>query len=642
MELFIEQFHFLRPLWFISLLPALIIAFLLYRNQNQQGQWNRYLPAHLSAVLIEQGSIKQKTRTPLLLLLAWLFGIIALAGPTWQKIEQPLFKIKQANIIIVDMSLSMYATDMSPNRLTRAKYKLTDLLKQLGEGETGLIAFAGDAFVISPMTSDIANLLNLLPSLNPSIMPAFGSRPDLAIEKALELLAQSQYKAGQIYLLADDIAPSQSRSITTLLKNSDVELNIMAIGTGKGAPIKLPNEQLLKDDGGNIVIPQLPLTTMASLASTLDGRFAQISNDQSDIATLLPKLTADGEAKAVENQFGDRWQEVGPLLVLVLLPFVALSCRKGVLTTILASMLVVGTFMPPPLAAQEPKSSETSDTSTKPGSWWTDLWRTGDQQGYRSYQSGDHQQALAKFDEPKWRGASQYQAGQYQDALASFEQSDNSDALFNQGNALVQLAQYEEAIRRYEKALVSAKEKSAIEQNLTIAQQLLDQQKQQQKQQQGENSESDQQNKDQQQDSNQEQQSDQQGQQQDQQGQENQSANNKSEQSQPGQSSEQQQEDGKQSQGQQGKQQEDGNQEKPLTPEEQQEAQKQQQQQQQKAAQLNETFNKDNLSKEELAHLNQLVKKVNDDPSLLLKNKMAVEARKRQRQRTSNKEHKNW
>lgn len=639
MELLIEQFHFLRPMWFVALIPAVVLAILLHRYKNQAGQWYQYLPAHLSSVLIDQGDMRKKSRTAVLLLTGWVVAIFALAGPTWQKIEQPLFKMKQAHIVIVDMSLSMYSTDIAPNRLTRAKYKLTDLLKQLGEGETGLIAFAGDAFVISPMTADVANLLNLIPSLNPSIMPAFGSRPDLAVEKALELLKQSQYQSGQIYLFADDLEPSQAREITTLLKNTNVQLNIMAIGTTKGAPIKLPNDQLLKDQGGNIVIPQLPTATMANLSNSLGGKFVKISHDLSDINTLIPHVSNDGQTTEVDNQFGDRWHEAGPYLLLLLLPLLAFSLRKGMHIAILLCIVSLASVSPQSLHAQTNAASADVTTPVKTSSWWNDLWRTGDQQGHQAYLNGDHQQALTRFNDPKWRGASQYQSGQYQEALTSFEQHDDSDALFNQGNALVQLGQYQEAINRYQKALEQATDTTAIKKNIDIAEQLLEQQKEQQKKQGNDDSsqskDQEQQNSDSQQDQSQEQ--DQQGEQQDQQQQENQAANNKSDQSKPGESDEQQQQDAQQAQ--QGKDgEENQQQDKPLTEEQ----KKQQQEQQQKADKLNETFNKENLSKEQLAHLNQLVKKINDDPSLLLKNKMAVEARQRQRQRTSHKENKNW
>lgn len=629
MDLFLTQFHFVRPWWFVAIIPALLIAVSMHRLKNKEGQWYSHLPAHLAEILVVGGDQQQKSRRSLFVILAWLIGVTALAGPTWQKIELPLFKVKQAQVVILDMSLSMYATDIKPNRLTRARYKATDLLKQLGEGETGLVAFAGDAFVISPMTTDVSNLLNLLPSLNPSIMPALGSRPDLAVEKALELLRQAQYSNGQIYLIADDILASQSRAIKGLLANTNFNLNVLAVGTAKGAPITLPNDQLLKDDSGNIVIPSVPNASLASLASSLGGRYTPLTNNQSDIESLAKQRINEHQDKQATDNFGDRWHEFGPYLVLLLLPFVALSCRRGMLQSIAVMLVFASITLPNPALAAVA-------TPTTNNSWWTDMWVTKDKQGHQAFVNQNHEQALAKFEDPKWRAATQYALGQYQEALDIYQQFNDADSLYNQGNALTQLGQYEEAIARYQQALPLTTDGAKVENNLAIAQQLLAQSKQQQ-QGNDEQQQQDQQNKEQQEQSDQEKQDGQQGQQQNQDQQQDQSANNQSEQAKQSDSNESQEQAGKQSQKDKGTN--DSEEEKQaLTPEQ----QKEQQAQQEKAAQLNETFNKDNLTKEQLAHLNQLVNKINDDPSLLLKNKMAVEARKRQRSRLAQKEAKNW
>jgi len=640
MDIVFEQFHFIRPWWFIALLPTMLIAVLLHRHKKNNGQWNHYLPAHLAAVLVDQGDGQHKSRFALFIALGWIVCVLALAGPTWEKIDRPLFKVKQAHVVMVDMSLSMYATDIKPNRLTRAKYKLTDLIKQLGEGETALVAFAGDAFVISPMTSDVANLLNLLPSLNPSIMPQLGSRPDLAVERSIELLKQAQYSSGQLYLIADDLTSSQSRAITKALTNTNFELNIMAVGTDNGAPIKLPNEQLLKDDNGNIVIPQVPSALLANLASGLSGRFAPMSHDKRDITTLVTSHNTSTEQTLSTDQFGDRWQELGPYLLLILLPFVAFSCRKGMLQSVLLTGVFIASYQPLPSYAQE--ATAPSPDTTQQSTWWDNLWQTPNQQGIAASQANNHQQALTTLDDPKWRGASQYQLGQYQEALDSFEQSDDSKSLYNQGNALTQLGRYKEAINRYNKALIGADNTNDITQNISLASELLEQQKQQNKDQKGDNQQSDgddKQQDNQQQDGDGESGDDQQTPQ----DQQNESANNKSDDQQSSESQQQKKQDGEQS-SQESKQQNQES-EQPdgeKKPSEQEKNEQQQQQAQAQAAKLNETFDKDNLSKEQLAHLNQLVNKINDDPSLLLKNKMAVEARKRQRQRLVKKETKNW
>jgi len=658
MELFIAQFHFIRPWWFIALIPTLLLCYLSVVNQQRQGQWFDYLPSHLADLLVEQGAKQRSNRqASLLLLLAWLVGIFALAGPSWQKIEQPLFKVKQAHIIVADMSLSMYATDALPNRLTRAKYKISDLLKVIREGETGLIAFAGDAFVISPMTSDVANLQNLLPALNPSIMPELGSRADLAIVQALELFEQTNYKQGQIYLFGDGIPNDQIRKIRQSLANSKFTLNIVGIGSEKGTPITLPNGQLLKDDQGNIVVPQLSRNTLRDLSQSLGGRYIDISNNNNDIKHITTGLNKHGQSEEVANQFGDRWHEMGPYLLLLLLPLVALKFRRT-LNSVFLVVLVLAADVNTPLFATELTaeqaqplvSQDTKQSQSSPG-WWRDLWQTNDQQAHRAYTNNQHQQAASQFDDARWQGASLYQRGDYQEALDRFEQFNDGNALYNQGNALAQLGQYQQALARYSDALNQpVSNKQQIEDNIELVEQLLEQQKQDPKPE-------DQNKKDQ--DNQQDDGDKQEGQEDSADGQKPSDSQEPSDPNEPSDSQEpsdpqepldqqepsDQQKQSQQQQDQQAKdQQEKAQQQKDQANDAQpsEEQQKKDRQQQQQAKALNETFNKDNLTKEQLSRLNQLLNKVNDDPSLLLKNKMTIESRKRMRQRINNKDNKNW
>ncbi|MDN3685501.1 VWA domain-containing protein [Vibrio sinaloensis] len=104
---------------------------------------------------------------------AWLgaIAILALSGPSLTSKSRPSFANSSARVVVMDMSMSMYATDVKPNRLTQARYKVSDLLSYWQEGSTGLVAYAGDAYIVSPMTSDSSTIANLVPNLSPELMP---------------------------------------------------------------------------------------------------------------------------------------------------------------------------------------------------------------------------------------------------------------------------------------------------------------------------------------------------------------------------------------------------------------------------------------------------------------------------------------
>lgn len=667
MDLLLTDFHLLRPLWLLVIIPAFILIILMKQQHKKQGQWHQVFPTHLANLLIEnKPSATHKTSMTALIITSIIIAI-SLSGPTWERIEQPLFKIKKAQVVIADMSLSMYSTDILPNRLTRAKFKINDLVSRLGEGDTALLAYAGDAFVISPMTQDVANLKNLIPALNPQIMPVYGSAPSYAIEKALELFGQANHQSGDIYLITDGMDAADAREITQLLKNTQFTLNIMGVGTPQGAPIKLPNDQLLKDDDGNIVIPRLQSSTLRALSKTLSGRYSNLTNDTSDIDYLVSAdSTGELSDEQQDNQFGDEWHEMGPYLILFLLPFAALAFRRGIIISCVMVLMLNPMATSPLMAAEiiapatnqelalpnntlSPDASlEATSLDTSPvDSWWDNLWQTKNQQALASFNDNNFEEAAAQFENDQWRGASQYKQGNFEQALEHFNKGKSSQDIFNQANTLSQMQQFDQAIKRYESLLKQKPDFPNARENLEIVKQLAKQKKEQQKQdgdQSGEQSDSDEQKNDgQQSDSDEQQQSD------------NKDNEQQNSDQQPQDSSDQQQSSQSQSQSDENSEQKDGEEsdstndsennqqgegeEKPEpTDEEKEELAKQQQ----AAKESQQLFNNENLSKDELQRLNQLVKKIPDNPSLLLEAKMAQEARKRKQTRMVTKERKQW
>ncbi|MDH3997640.1 MAG: VWA domain-containing protein, partial [Desulfuromonadales bacterium] len=166
-----SEFHFLRPDWFWLLAPALLLLLLLWRRQLRSRSWQSVCdPQLLPHLLI--GRSQRRSNWPLhMLLLALLLATTALAGPVWERQQVPLFRQDSALVLLLDLSLSMHAGDLKPDRLTRAKMKLHDILQQRREGQSALVVFAGDAFTVTPLTDDANTIIALLDSLEPGLMP---------------------------------------------------------------------------------------------------------------------------------------------------------------------------------------------------------------------------------------------------------------------------------------------------------------------------------------------------------------------------------------------------------------------------------------------------------------------------------------
>ncbi|MFB0998643.1 MAG: VWA domain-containing protein, partial [Colwellia sp.] len=280
------DFHFIRPWWLLAIIALVFALNLLKKYRLSQSGWQQLLPEHLANVLVD----KQKNQKKLSLTMPFIIGlltIVAIAGPTWKKLPQPVYQTARGSVLIMDMSFSMYATDISPNRLTRSRYKAIDLLERLIEGETGLIAYAGDAFTISPLTDDINNIKLLLPSLSPELMPELGSNPLAALTLAHDMLINAGHSKGDIYWFTDGIDNYDIQDITDWSRSNNHRLNILGIGTKAGAPIKLNNGELMKDSGGSIIVPKLSISALQGSAKRGQGNYATLANNNNDIEQLL-------------------------------------------------------------------------------------------------------------------------------------------------------------------------------------------------------------------------------------------------------------------------------------------------------------------------------------------------------------------
>ena len=614
------DFHFIRPLWLLAIIALIFSLYLLKKYRVKQSGWHQLLPAHLTKVLID-GSTKAQSLSLTTPFIIGLLAIVALAGPTWKKLPQPVYQLARGSVLIMDMSYSMYSTDISPNRLTRARYKAIDLLDQLNEGEIGLIAYAGDAFTISPLTEDINNIKLLLPSLSPDLMPALGSNPFSALTLANDMLKNAGHIEGDIYWFTDGIDNEDLQDITQWSRNHPYRLNVMGIGTTEGAPIKLTNGELMKDDSGAIVIPKLTEKALQGAASRGDGYYARIANSSDDIKYLVSQpIVQDDDKKSESAQTGDQWQEFGPYLLWLVLPLVLGYFRRGNLLAMIPCVFLL--------------------TPAKPvhADFWTDLWKTKDQQGQNHFNKKEFEKAAEQFDNPQWQGSAHYHAGNYEQALAAFQQGNDAQSLYNQGNALAKLQKLADAIEAYDKALKINPEHEDAQANKTLLEKLKQQQDQQQQDQDNSDNKDKQENNDQENDQQEQRSQENQKQGDDQKQDQQEQENNEQQQSEQNQQQDSEQEN--QSEQQQSEQQ---NQEK----KEQEEKEAQAQQQKDEAAEQNQEQQpaqaiQTQQEKETEQKHKQLLNKVTDDPYLLLRNKMQLEYQKRRQDRSNVGVKKKW
>lgn len=458
-----NKFHFLRPEWFLLLIPLSMIIWYILKKDLPAGSWHRACDPKLLPFLL-QGDEKKRTHTPLIAIaLAGFLATLALAGPVWRQLEQPVFRNSSPLVIALDLSLSMDAADIKPSRLIHARLKLRDILKLRTEGQTALLVYAAQPFVVTPLTDDTATIASQVSSLTTALVPSQGSRPDLAIAKAIELLSNGDTGRGDLLLITDGLGTIPARQLADGTPPG-VRISLLGVGTTEGAPIPLPGGDFLKNAAGEIVIPQLDEAQLKKLAYTTGGRYSRETLDDSDIRWLLDPLSKiyQKEMADVTDFQADQWREEGPWLLLLLLPLCAFVFRRGYLLLLL--------FLTLPM----PQSSYALD--------WNRLWSRPDQLGSKALDLGENELAADLFENREWKATAQYLAGKYQESLTTLQGLDSPRANYNRGNSLARLGKLNEAVKAYEKVLAQTPDDQDARHNLELVKELLDKQKSQQQQ----------------------------------------------------------------------------------------------------------------------------------------------------------------
>lgn len=457
-----NEFHFLRPHWLWALLALAPLVWWLTRQRLRSRSWAAVCDARLLPFLLNDGvgAAKPGRHTPGWIAVAAGLAIVALAGPSWERIPQPVFRDQSALVIALDLSRSMLAADLKPNRLTRAKHKIRDLLALRPAGQTALLVYAGEAFTVTPLTDDGDTLLAQLPGLDTELMPRQGSRADRALVLANQLLKQAGAARGTILLITDGISGERMAQSLEPLRRAGHRVSVLGIGSATGAPVTLPEGGFLQDAQGNIVLPKLDAADLQHWAQRGGGRYAQLRTDDADLRHLLAATRRGGhdQTQAMELET-DQWIERGPWLLLLLVPFAALAFRRGVLLMLLLLVL------PLPRPAQALS--------------WQDLWLRPDQQGARALHEGDAARAAQRFQDPRWKAAAQYRAGDYASAATSLEGLDDAEAHYNRGNALARMDRYPEAMASYQRALELDPQHQDAAHNLQLLKPQQDEQQQQ-------------------------------------------------------------------------------------------------------------------------------------------------------------------
>ncbi len=440
----------------LMLLPALILLYLVLTNKSMVERL--FDSEVLAKIKIDQGLSKEFRIT--LLFLALFSMIVAMARPVYQKGVVEVQSRKANLVVALDISRSMLAKDYYPNRLEFGKKKIEELIDRSEHLRIGLLAFAKDAFIISPITADKEALLFLLHKLDTRYLSLKGTNILAALMSAKLLFGPQTPR--NLLLVTDGGDQKDFSKEIAYAKKEGFRISVLGVATKKGAPIEVDG-QLIKDKKGHIVITRLN-ERIADLAKATGGIFVQATLDQKDIDQLLHSfgdLAKNLKVEKIVDQIELYPYFLAFALLFLALAFFTIPSRFGV--------AVVALFV-----GYQAHAGLTDFKLLK--------------EAKEAYERGAYKEAVQLYEKiATIKGSAQsyydlgnalYKAGLYEKAIEAYNKVQTRDKelefrkLHNLGNSYFRLQKYKKAIEMYEKAL-SIKNDPDTKYNLELAKKML-------------------------------------------------------------------------------------------------------------------------------------------------------------------------
>jgi len=461
-----NQFHFIQAMWLWGLLAVplmLLIHIALHGTNAPANLFERFADRHLLPHLVRRQSPSAlHFRRPFLLWsLAWLCGIVAMAGPSWNYTDQQTFKTSENLVIILDLSQSMNARDVKPSRVARARQEIQDLLGLSRGADIGLIAYAAVPHMVTPLTDDVRTIENLLPDLDTSLVTVQGDRLKPALEMAAKMLRAEPSRSNSILVISDGgFEENDFADLTRTVGNAAIYT--MGVGAAAGGAASGTGSEL-SSGGGNATPLSLQVSRLQQLATAGHGLYVEANYSDSDTRAILDRIDAAKGSAQLTSTSVQLWEDRFYIPLLILLVLLLPLFRKS------TSFAAIGILAMALLSAPHAQAGTAAD-----------LFLNKNQQADAAFSRRDYKDALAKFDTDYRRGVVAYRAGRYKQAAALFKsaakRNGDIDALYDLGNAQLMQLQPQDAVSSYEAVLKQRPGDVPAQHNLAIARKMLEQQ----------------------------------------------------------------------------------------------------------------------------------------------------------------------
>jgi len=411
------------------------------------------IAAHLRSALLLNRPLAGRVRAVDLVVGGLLCAAVAAAGPAWQRLPNPFLAETAPLVVALQLSASMQATDVQPSRLERARQKILDLVALRAGARTGLVAYAGSAHLVLPLTEDPAIIKPFLEGLDPKIMPRPGNAAAAALSLAGTLLA-AESTPGSILFVTDGVAATDIPAFAAHhAQTAAPGVLALVIGSSDGGLVRHADGRFAVDSEGRRVTARVDEAALSQWEREGGVTVVRAGVGDADLQRIERRV-ASHRQQALDVDADAAWDDRGRLLIWPAALLVLLWFRRGTTMQWLWPLVLLAG-----LAAPDPARAE----------GFIDLWLTPDQQGRYAYERKRFDAAAERFQDPMWRGIATYRAGHYEEAAEAFARINSAEAAFNMGNALVKARKYAEAIDAFRHALAERPDYPAARQNLVIA-----------------------------------------------------------------------------------------------------------------------------------------------------------------------------
>ncbi len=449
----LQYFHFLRPEWGLLVIPWLAMVLVQNRQRADRDMFGGIIAPHLLQHLRLQRFDTRWLNPRNFSMVFMLLALLVLMGPSWRQQPSPLNQDEAALIILLDASSSMQQTDVQPNRLQRAKQKISDLLTLRPDKQTALVAYSGTAHTVLSLTADQEILNQYLAAITPAVMPRSGKFPEYCLPLVDEILRETQAPA-TVVMFTDGLGADSEQAFERFFASRPHQLVVEGIGSETEAPGSAPLER----------------QSLEALAAAVNGNYVSLTVDDADVRQINRRV--DSHYVVIEDS-ALPWLDSGYPLVFPAMILFLMWFRKGwTLTWACLLLPVILSSAPLPAVAQSevPENAVAGSASH----WFADWWLSGDQQGRLLMQLGRYPEAAARFTDPMWKGMAYYFGEEFMLAAEYFSRRDSDDALFNEANARAQARDYVRAVNRYDRLLARQPQYPGAVANRTQVQALID------------------------------------------------------------------------------------------------------------------------------------------------------------------------